>query len=77
MKGGTFLKAELLCALHSTREDIKSLNKENISLNEENKSLHNRLSTLEDAMNEIMKMRELFMSHQLDVAAPTSRVSIE
>ncbi|KAH0767686.1 hypothetical protein KY285_003557 [Solanum tuberosum] len=46
LKGGTSSKAELLYALRSTREDIKSLNEENKSLNEENKSLTKRLSTL-------------------------------
>ncbi|KAH0727751.1 hypothetical protein KY285_004299 [Solanum tuberosum] len=34
LKGETSSKAEFLSALHSTREDIKSLNEENKSLNE-------------------------------------------
>ncbi|KAH0678353.1 hypothetical protein KY284_019438 [Solanum tuberosum] len=77
LEGGTSSKAELLSALRSTREDIKSLNEENKSLNEENKSLTNRLSTLEDAMKEVMKMKELFVAHQSDVPATTSSFSTE
>ncbi|KAH0638957.1 hypothetical protein KY285_035543 [Solanum tuberosum] len=77
LKGGTSSKAELLSVLRSTREDIKSLNEENKSLNEENKSLTNRLSTLEDAMKEVMKMKELFVAHQSHVPATTSSFSTE
>ncbi|TMX05134.1 hypothetical protein EJD97_002086, partial [Solanum chilense] len=68
---------KLLYALRSTREDITSLNEENKSLNEENKSLNNRLSTLEDAMKEVLKMREVFKAHQSHVAATTSSFSTE
>lgn len=75
LKGWTSLKAKLLYALRSTREDITSLNEENKSLNEENKSLNNRLSTLEDAMKEVLKMREVFKAHQSHVAATTSSFS--
>ncbi|KAH0776655.1 hypothetical protein KY290_008066 [Solanum tuberosum] len=75
LKGRTSSKAELLSMLRSTREDIKSLNEENKSLNEENKSLTNRLSTLEDAMKEVMKMKELFVAHQSHVPATTSSFS--
>ena len=75
LKGGTSSKAELLSALRSTQEDNKSLNEENKSLNEENKSLNHRLSTLEDAMKEIMKMKELFAAQQLHVQPTTSHVS--
>ncbi|WMV09410.1 hypothetical protein MTR67_002795 [Solanum verrucosum] len=62
LTGGTTSKAELLSALRSTREDIKSLNEENKSLNEENKSLNDRLSTVEDKMKEIMNMKEFFIA---------------
>uniref|UniRef100_K4CD06 Uncharacterized protein n=1 Tax=Solanum lycopersicum TaxID=4081 RepID=K4CD06_SOLLC len=58
LKGGTSSKAELFSALPSTREDNKLLNEENNFLNEENKSLNDRLSTLENVMKEIMKMKE-------------------
>ncbi|KAH0776322.1 hypothetical protein KY290_007733 [Solanum tuberosum] len=76
LKGGTSSKAELLSALRSTRENIKSLNEENKSLNEENKYLNDRLSTIEDAMKEIMKMKELFAAQQSHVP-PITSVSIE
>uniref|UniRef100_M1DI35 TNP2-like transposon protein n=1 Tax=Solanum tuberosum TaxID=4113 RepID=M1DI35_SOLTU len=77
LKGGTSSKVELLSALRSTREDNKCLNEENKSLNEENKSLNHRLSTLEDAMKEIMKMKELFATQQSHVQPTTSPVSSE
>ncbi|KAL3344637.1 hypothetical protein AABB24_023867 [Solanum stoloniferum] len=77
LKGGTSSKVELLSALRSTREDNKFLKEENKSLNEENKSLNHRLSTLEDAMKEIMKMKELFAAQQSHVQPTTSPVSIE
>ncbi|KAG5629775.1 hypothetical protein H5410_001492 [Solanum commersonii] len=76
LKGGTSSKAELLSALHSTREDNKSLNEENKSLNEENKSLNARLSTLEDEMKEIMTMKEFFAAQQSHVP-PITYVSTE
>ncbi|KAH0773680.1 hypothetical protein KY290_010817 [Solanum tuberosum] len=77
LRGGTSSKAELLSTLRSTQEDIKSLNEENKSLNEENKSLNNHLSTLEDEMKEVMKMKELFVAHQSRAAATTSSFSTE
>ncbi|KAG5600518.1 hypothetical protein H5410_031888 [Solanum commersonii] len=77
LKGGNSSKAELFSALRSTREDSKCLNEENTSLNEENKSLNHRLSTLEDAMKEIMKMKELFATQQSHVQPTTSPVSTE
>ncbi|KAL3373010.1 hypothetical protein AABB24_005157 [Solanum stoloniferum] len=67
LKGGTSSKAELFSALRSTREDNKSLNEENKFLNEENKSLNDRLSTLENAMKEIMKMKEFIATQQSHV----------
>ncbi|KAH0633140.1 hypothetical protein KY284_035926 [Solanum tuberosum] len=77
LKSGTSSKVELLSALRSTREDNKCLNEENKSLNEENKSLNHRLSNLEDAMKEIMKMKELFATQQSHVQPTTSPVSSE
>ncbi|KAH0723717.1 hypothetical protein KY289_006761 [Solanum tuberosum] len=70
LEGGTSSKVELLSALRSTREDIKSLN-------EENKSLNDRLSTIEDEMKEIMKMKELFTTQQSYVPPTTSSFSTE
>ncbi|KAH0657954.1 hypothetical protein KY289_026702 [Solanum tuberosum] len=69
--------AELFSALRSTREDNKSLNEENKFLNEENISLNDRLSTLENAMKEIMKMREFIATQQSHVQPATSFVSTE
>ncbi|KAG5595211.1 hypothetical protein H5410_036443 [Solanum commersonii] len=77
LKGGTSSKDELLSALRSTREDIKSLNEENKFLNEENKSLNDCLSTIEYEMKEIMKLKELFVAQQEHVPPTTSSVSIE
>ncbi|WMV07989.1 hypothetical protein MTR67_001374 [Solanum verrucosum] len=77
LKGGTSSKAELFSALHSTREDNKSLNEENKFLNEENKSLNDRLSTSENAMKEIMKMKEFIATQQSHVQPATSFVSTE
>uniref|UniRef100_M1B079 Uncharacterized protein n=1 Tax=Solanum tuberosum TaxID=4113 RepID=M1B079_SOLTU len=76
LKGGTSSKVELLSALRSTREYIKSLNEENKSLNEENKSLNDRLSTIEDKMKEIMQMKELLAAQQSHVP-PITSVSTE
>ncbi|XP_049390478.1 uncharacterized protein LOC125854919 isoform X2 [Solanum stenotomum] len=77
LKGGTSSKAELLSALRSTRDDNKFLNEENKSLNAENKSLNDRLSTLENEMKEIMKMKELFAAQQSHVPPTISPVSTE
>ncbi|WMV38457.1 hypothetical protein MTR67_031842 [Solanum verrucosum] len=77
LKGGTSSKAELFSALRSTQEDNKCLNEENKSLNEKNKSLNHRLSTLEDAMKQIMKMKELFAAQQSNVQPTTSPISTE
>ncbi|PHT66324.1 hypothetical protein T459_30749 [Capsicum annuum] len=57
LKGGTSSKAKLLSTLCSTQKGNKYLN-------EENKSLNDRLSTLEDEMNEIRKMKEFFAAQQ-------------
>ncbi|PHT94352.1 hypothetical protein T459_02234 [Capsicum annuum] len=70
LKGGTSSKAELLSTLHSTQE-------ENIYLNKENKSLNDPLSTLEDEMKEIKKMRELFTAQLPQVRATISPISTE
>ncbi|KAM3250893.1 hypothetical protein P3L10_004963 [Capsicum annuum] len=70
MKGGTSLKTELLSALHSTREDNKSLI-------EENKSVNDRLSTLEDEMEKIRKMQEFFAAQQSHIPHTTPPVSTE
>ncbi|KAH0710852.1 hypothetical protein KY284_012279 [Solanum tuberosum] len=77
LKDGTSSKAELLCALRSTRDDNKFLNEENKSLNEENKSLNDLLSTLEDEMKAIMKMKEFFDAQQSNVPPTISPVSTE
>uniref|UniRef100_M1E199 Uncharacterized protein n=1 Tax=Solanum tuberosum TaxID=4113 RepID=M1E199_SOLTU len=61
LKGETSSKAELLFVLRSTREDIKSLN--------------DRLSTIEDEMKEIMKMKEFFTAQQSYVPPTTSSFS--
>ncbi|KAG5585214.1 hypothetical protein H5410_045648 [Solanum commersonii] len=61
--------------LLSLNEENKFLNKENKSFNEENKSLNDLLSTLEDEMKEIMKMKELFAAQQPHVQPATSPVS--
>ncbi|KAH0727747.1 hypothetical protein KY285_003475 [Solanum tuberosum] len=71
LKGETSSKAEFLYALHSTLEDIKSLNEENKSLNEENKSLNDHLSIIED------EMKEFFTAQQSHVPPTTSPFSIE
>ncbi|KAH0743120.1 hypothetical protein KY290_031113 [Solanum tuberosum] len=70
MRGGTSFKAELLSELRSTQEKNKFLN-------EENKSLNNRLSTIEDKLKEIRKMKELFAAQQLHNSHMTSPVSFE
>ncbi|KAH0636044.1 hypothetical protein KY290_036449 [Solanum tuberosum] len=77
LKGGTSSKAELLSALCSTRDDNKFLNEENKSLNAENKSLNDRLSTLENEMKEIMKMKELFAAQQSHVPPTILPVSTD
>jgi len=77
LKGGTSSKAEILSALRSTQDDNKFLNEENKSLNEENKSLNDRLSTLEEAMKEILKMKELFAAQQSDVPPTISPLPTE
>ncbi|KAH0633427.1 hypothetical protein KY284_036213 [Solanum tuberosum] len=46
-------------------------------LNEENKYLNDRLSTLEDEMKAIMKMKEFFDAQQSDVPPTISHVSTE
>ncbi|KAH0715099.1 hypothetical protein KY284_008004 [Solanum tuberosum] len=61
MRDGTSSKVELLSELRSTQE--------------ENKSLHDRLSTLEDAMEEIRNMKEFIaaqQSHNLHMTSPVS-----
>lgn len=70
LKGETS-KAELLSALRSTQEDIKSLNVEKKSLNEENKFLNDCLSILEN------KMQEFFAAQQPQGPPTTSSVSTE
>ncbi|KAG5590251.1 hypothetical protein H5410_040765 [Solanum commersonii] len=70
MRGGTFLKTELLSELRSTQEESKSLN-------EKNKSLNDRLSTLEDEMNEIRKMKDFIAAKQSHNPHTTSPISIE
>uniref|UniRef100_A0A3Q7IGR3 Uncharacterized protein n=1 Tax=Solanum lycopersicum TaxID=4081 RepID=A0A3Q7IGR3_SOLLC len=70
LKGGTSSKSELLYVLRSTRENIKSFN-------EENNSLNDRLSTIEDVMKEIMKIKEFFTSQQSYVPPTTSSSSTE
>ncbi|KAG5581743.1 hypothetical protein H5410_052370 [Solanum commersonii] len=63
LKGGTSSKSELLSALRSTQEGIKSLN--------------DHLSTIEDEMKEIMKMKEFFTAQQSYVPPTTSSFSTE
>jgi len=70
LKGGTSSKAEILSALRSTQDDNKFLN-------EENKSLNDRLSTLEEAMKEMLKMKELFAAQQSDVPPTISPLPTE
>ncbi|KAF3633385.1 hypothetical protein T459_12049 [Capsicum annuum] len=68
LKGGTFSKAELLSMLHSTQD-------ENQYLNVENKSSNDRLSTLEDEIKQIRKMKEFFAVQQPQVYATISPIS--
>ncbi|KAH0650030.1 hypothetical protein KY284_029942 [Solanum tuberosum] len=70
MRGGTSSKAELLSELRSTQEKTKFLN-------EENKSLNDCLSTIEDKLKEIRRMKELFAAQQLHNPHMTSPVSFE
>ncbi|KAH0716865.1 hypothetical protein KY290_013434 [Solanum tuberosum] len=70
MRGGTSSKAELLSELRSTQEKYKSLN-------EENKSLYDRLSTIEDDLKEIRKMKELLVAQQSHDPHMTSPISFE
>ncbi|KAM3205115.1 hypothetical protein P3L10_028525 [Capsicum annuum] len=67
LEGRTSSKVELLSTLRSTQEENKYLNKEN-------KSLNDLLSTLEDEMIEIRKIKEFFTSQQPQVRDTTSPI---
>ncbi|KAH0633430.1 hypothetical protein KY284_036216 [Solanum tuberosum] len=68
---------EKCCGPQTRSHDNKSLNEANKFMIEENKSLNDRLSTLENEMKEIMKMKEIFAAQQSHVQASKSFVSTE
>ncbi|PHT72760.1 hypothetical protein T459_23545 [Capsicum annuum] len=70
LKGGTSSKVELLSTLRSTQEEKNYLNGEN-------KSLIGSLSTLEDKMKEIRRMKESFTAQQPQLRATTSPILTE